>query len=67
MCAPNFLNSQWTTVRGLGVKTAAGPDRIYEFKHDATELIARRDGPAVRPYTRNANDRAVRLAAISCS
>ncbi len=34
MCAPNFLNSQWITVRGLGVKTAARPDRIYEFKHD---------------------------------
>src|SRR5215831_10490131 len=34
----------------------SGPDWVHEIKHDGYRLIVRRDGPTVRPYSRNAYD-----------
>jgi ATP-dependent DNA ligase len=38
-----------------------------KFKHDGYRLIVRRDGSAVRLYTRNAYDWTVRLPAIAAA
>jgi hypothetical protein len=39
-------------------KPPVGTDWVHEIKHDGYRIIVRRDGPAVRLYSRNANDRA---------
>jgi ATP-dependent DNA ligase len=48
-----------------GSKPPSGPDWVHEIKHDGYRLIVRRDGPAVRLYTRNAYDWTARLPAIA--
>src|SRR5258706_15456191 len=48
-------------------KPPSGPDWVHEIKHDGYRLIVRRDGPAVRLYTRNAYDWTVRLPAIAAA
>jgi bifunctional non-homologous end joining protein LigD len=49
----------------LRLKPPAGTDWVHEIKHDGYRMIVRRDGAAVRLYSRNANDWTVRLAAIA--
>jgi bifunctional non-homologous end joining protein LigD len=44
-----------------------GADWVHEIKHDGYRLIVRRDGPAVRLYSRNAYDWTVRLALIAAT
>jgi bifunctional non-homologous end joining protein LigD len=46
-------------------KPPVGADWVHEIKHDGYRIIARRDGPTVRLYGRNAYDWTVRLAAIA--
>jgi bifunctional non-homologous end joining protein LigD len=42
-----------------------GSDWVHEIKHDGYRLIVRRDGVAVRLFTRNAYDWTARLRAIA--
>jgi bifunctional non-homologous end joining protein LigD len=49
----------------LRLKPPAGTDWVHEIKHDGYRMIAHRDGPAVRLYSRNACDWTERLAAIA--
>jgi bifunctional non-homologous end joining protein LigD len=49
----------------LASKPPSGPDWVHEIKHDGYRIIARRDGPTVRLYSRNAYDWTARLAAIA--
>jgi ATP-dependent DNA ligase len=42
----------------------SGPDWVHEIKHDGYRITVRRDGPAVRLYSRNAYDWTARLSAI---
>jgi bifunctional non-homologous end joining protein LigD len=51
----------------LRLKPPAGADWVHEIKHDGYRIIVRRDGPAVRLYSRNAYDWTVRLAAIAAA
>jgi bifunctional non-homologous end joining protein LigD len=37
-------------------KPPSGPDWVHEIKHDGYRLIARRDGKAVRLFTRRGHD-----------
>jgi bifunctional non-homologous end joining protein LigD len=46
-------------------KPPSGADWVHEIKHDGYRLIVRRDGPAVRLYTRNAFDWTAKLPAIA--
>jgi ATP-dependent DNA ligase len=48
-------------------KPPSGADWVHEIKHDGCRLIVRRDGPAVRLYSRNAIDWTARLAAIAAA
>ena len=48
-------------------KPPSGADWVHEIKHDGYRLIVRRDGSAVRLYTRNAYDWTVRLPAIAAA
>jgi ATP dependent DNA ligase domain len=48
-------------------KPPVGTDWVHEIKHDGDRIIVRRDGPAVRLYSRNAYDWTVRLAAIAAA
>jgi bifunctional non-homologous end joining protein LigD len=43
----------------------AGPDWIHEIKHDGYRLIVRRDGEAVRLFTRRGYDWTDRYPAIA--
>jgi bifunctional non-homologous end joining protein LigD len=45
----------------------SGADWVHEIKHDGYRLIVRRDGAAVRLYTRNAYDWTARLPAIAAA
>jgi hypothetical protein len=36
----------------LAAKAPSGPGWVHEIKHDGYRLIVRRDGKAVRPFTR---------------
>jgi bifunctional non-homologous end joining protein LigD len=40
----------------LAAKAPSGPDWVHEIKHDGYRLIARRDGKAVRLFTRRGHD-----------
>jgi bifunctional non-homologous end joining protein LigD len=40
----------------LAVKPPSGPDWVHQIKHDGYRLIARRDGAAVRLFTRRGFD-----------
>jgi ATP dependent DNA ligase domain len=52
---------------GKASKPPSGADWVHEIKHDGYRLIVRRDGPAVRLYSRNAYDWTVRLSAIAAA
>jgi bifunctional non-homologous end joining protein LigD len=45
----------------------SGPDWVHEIKHDGYRIFVRRDGPAVRLYSRNASDWTARLSAIAAA
>jgi bifunctional non-homologous end joining protein LigD len=49
----------------LRLKPPAGTDWVHEIKHDGYRMIACRDGPTVRLYSRNAYDWTARLATIA--
>jgi bifunctional non-homologous end joining protein LigD len=40
----------------MASKPPSGPDWVHEIKHDGYRMIVRRDGPAVRLYSRNGHD-----------
>jgi ATP-dependent DNA ligase len=46
-------------------KPPSGADWVHEIKHDGYRIIVRRDGPAVRLYSRSAHDWTARLSAIA--
>jgi len=46
-------------------KPPAGPDWVHEIKHDGYRLIVRRDGEAVRLFTRRGHDWSDRYPAIA--
>ena len=46
-------------------KVPAGPDWVHEIKHDGYRLIVRRDGDAVRLFTRRGYDWSGRYPAIA--
>jgi bifunctional non-homologous end joining protein LigD len=46
-------------------KPPSGPDWVHEVKHDGYRLIVRRDGPAVRLFTRRGHDWTDRYPAIA--
>jgi bifunctional non-homologous end joining protein LigD len=48
-------------------KPPSGADWVHEIKHDGYRIIVRRDGSAVRLYSRNANDWSARLSAIAAA
>jgi bifunctional non-homologous end joining protein LigD len=49
----------------LASKPPSGAHWVHELKHDGYRIIVRRDGPAVRLYSRNAYDWTLRLAGIA--
>jgi ATP-dependent DNA ligase len=52
----------------LAAKPPSGPDWVHEIKHDGYRLIVRRDGKAVRLFTRrghNWTDRYPAIAAVA--
>jgi len=49
----------------MASKPPSGPDWVHEIKHDGYRMIVRRDGPAVRLYSRNGYDWTRRLPAIA--
>jgi bifunctional non-homologous end joining protein LigD len=51
----------------MASRPPSGADWFHEIKHDGYRLIVRRDGPSVRPYTRNAYDWTARLLAIAAA
>jgi ATP dependent DNA ligase domain len=51
----------------LAAKPPAGPDWVHEIKHDGYRLIVRRDGPAVRLFTRRGHDWTDRYPAIAAA
>jgi bifunctional non-homologous end joining protein LigD len=46
-------------------KPPSGADWVHEIEHDGYRIIVRRDGPAVRLYSRSAHDWTARLSAIA--
>jgi bifunctional non-homologous end joining protein LigD len=51
----------------LAAKPPSGPDWVHEIKHDGYRLIVRRDGPAVRLFTRRGYDWTDRYPAIAAA
>jgi ATP-dependent DNA ligase len=51
----------------LAAKPPAGPDWVHEIKHDGYRLIVRRDGKAVRLFTRRGHDWTERYPAIAAA
>jgi ATP-dependent DNA ligase len=49
----------------LAHKPPSGPDWVHEIKHDGYRLIVRRDGPAVRLFTRRGHNWTDRYPAIA--
>jgi bifunctional non-homologous end joining protein LigD len=49
----------------LAAKPPAGPDWVHEIKHDGYRLIVRRDGKAVRLFTRRGHDWTERYPGIA--
>jgi bifunctional non-homologous end joining protein LigD len=49
----------------LASRPPSGPSWVHEIKHDGYRMIVRRDGVAVRIYSRNAYDWTARLRAIA--
>jgi ATP-dependent DNA ligase len=52
-------------IPSLAVNPPAGPDWVHGIKHDGYRLIVRRDGPAVRLFTRRGYDWTDRYPAIA--
>jgi bifunctional non-homologous end joining protein LigD len=48
-------------------KAPSGPDWVHEIKHDGYRLIVRRDGTAVRLFTRRGHDWTDRYPAIAAA
>jgi ATP dependent DNA ligase domain len=48
----------------LAAKPPSGPDWVHEIKHDGYRLIVRRDGDAVRLFTRRGHDWTERYPAV---
>jgi ATP-dependent DNA ligase len=58
----------WFVIPAQPVKASkppVGTDWVHEIKHDDYRIMVRRDGPAVRLYSRNATDWTTRLSAIA--
>jgi bifunctional non-homologous end joining protein LigD len=51
----------------LAAKPPAGPDWVHEIKHDGYRLIVRRDGAAVRLFTRRGHDWTDRYPAVAAA
>jgi ATP-dependent DNA ligase len=51
----------------LAARPPAGPEWVHEIKHDGHRLIVRRDGPAVRLFTRRGHDWTDRYPAIAAA
>jgi bifunctional non-homologous end joining protein LigD len=51
----------------LAAKPPSGPDWVHEIKHDGYRLIVRRDGEAVRLFTRRGHDWTDRYPAIAAA
>src|SRR2546429_6266662 len=51
----------------LASKPPSGPNWVHEIKHDGYRMIVRRDGRAVRLFSRNAYDWTARLLAIAAA
>ena len=51
----------------LAAKPPSGPDWVHEIKHDGYRLIVRRDGKAVRLFTRRGHDWTDRYPAIAAA
>jgi bifunctional non-homologous end joining protein LigD len=51
----------------LAAKPPFGPDWVHEIKHDGYRLIVRRDGAAVRLFTRRGHDWTERYPAIAAA
>src|SRR5215813_302720 len=49
----------------LASRPPTGSGWVHEIKHDGYRMIVRRDGAAVRLYSRNGNDWTARLRAIA--
>jgi bifunctional non-homologous end joining protein LigD len=49
----------------LAAKPPSGPDWVHEIKHDGYRLIVRREGKAVRLFTRRGRDWTDRYPAIA--
>jgi bifunctional non-homologous end joining protein LigD len=49
----------------LAAKPPSGPDWVHEIKHDGYRLIVRRDGKAVRLFTRRGHDWTHRYPSIA--
>jgi bifunctional non-homologous end joining protein LigD len=52
-------------IPSLAHKPPSGPDWVHEIKHDGYRLIVRRDGAAVRLFTRRGHDWSDRYPAIA--
>jgi ATP-dependent DNA ligase len=61
--APNGLHPTLHPTRAF--KVPAGPDWIHEVKHDGYRLQVRREGDAVRLFTRRGHDWTTRYPAIA--
>jgi hypothetical protein len=53
------------SIPSLAHKPPSGPDWVHEIKHDGYRLIVRRDGEAVRLFTRRGYDWTDRYPAIA--
>ena len=51
----------------LASRPPSGSCWVHEIKHDGYRMIVRREGSAVRVYSRNASDWTARLAAIAAT
>src|SRR6202789_4720712 len=62
--APGFVDP---CIPSLASKPPLGPDWVQEIKHDGYRLIVRRDGEAVRLFTRRGHDWTERYPAIAAA
>jgi bifunctional non-homologous end joining protein LigD len=54
-------------IPSLAAKPPSGPDWVHEIKHDGYRLIVRRDGEAVRLFTRRGHEWTERYPAIAAA
>jgi bifunctional non-homologous end joining protein LigD len=65
MAAPRFDGYIPPCIPTRAMKPPAGPGWVHEIKHDGYRLQARREGAAVRLFTRRGNDWSGRYPAIA--